>query len=91
MRVKVATRHTASTSTGWHSAFALCCNSNETRATIGNPPDSAQLEGTPYHSSKLHPGQSSSLGMRRGAGRHTDTDMRDHYYTFRVVYDSREM
>ena len=25
--------------------------SNETRAPIGNPPNSAQLEGTPYHSS----------------------------------------
>ena len=27
-----------------------CCHSNETRAPIANPPDSAQLEGTPYHS-----------------------------------------
>jgi len=35
---------------------ALCCHSNETRALIANPPNTAQLEGTPYHSPKLHPG-----------------------------------
>jgi len=27
-----------------------CCYSNETRAPIANPSNSAQLEGTPYHS-----------------------------------------
>jgi len=43
--------------------------------------------GTPYHSSKLHPGPCSSVGMRRRTDRHTDA--RDH--TFRVVYDSREI
>jgi len=26
---------------------ALCCHSNETRAPIANPPNSAQLQGTP--------------------------------------------
>jgi len=26
---------------------ALCCHSNETSAPIANPPNSAQLEGTP--------------------------------------------
>jgi len=26
---------------------ALCCHSNETRVSIANPPNSAQLEGTP--------------------------------------------
>jgi len=36
------------------SRSALCCHSNETRAPIANPPNSAQLEGTPYHSSNLH-------------------------------------
>jgi len=36
---------------------ALCCHSNET------------LEGTPYHSPKLHPGPCSSVGMRRGTDR----------------------
>jgi len=41
------TRHTASTSTRWHFAFGLCCHSNETSAPIANPPNSAQLEGTP--------------------------------------------
>jgi len=29
---------------------ALCCHSNETRAPIANPANSAQLQGTPYHS-----------------------------------------
>jgi len=42
---------------------ALCCHSNETRALISNPPNSAQLRGTPYHSPKLHPGPCSSVGM----------------------------
>jgi len=28
----------------------VCCHSNETRAPIAHPPNSAQLEGTPYHS-----------------------------------------
>jgi len=30
------------------SRSALCCHSNETRAPNANPPNSAQLEGTPY-------------------------------------------
>jgi len=29
------------------SRSALCCHSNETRAPIANPPNSAQLEDTP--------------------------------------------
>jgi len=45
-------RHRVSTSTRWHSTFRLCCHSNETHAPIANPPNSAQLEGTPYHSLK---------------------------------------
>jgi len=28
----------------------VCCHSNETCASIANPPNSAQLGGTPYHS-----------------------------------------
>jgi len=32
------------------SRSALCCHSNETRAPIANPPNCAQLEGTPCHS-----------------------------------------
>jgi len=51
---KYQTRHRASTSTRWYFAFGLCCHSNETRASIANPPDSAQLRST-YHSPKLHP------------------------------------
>ena len=51
------------------SRSALCCHSNETRALTANLPNSAHLEGTPCHSSKLHPGPCSSAEMRRG----TDT------------------
>ena len=47
------------------SRLGLCCHSNETRAPIANPPNNAQLEGTPYHSPKLHPGPCSSVRMRR--------------------------
>ena len=32
------------------SLLALCCHSNETHAPTANPPNSAQLEGTSYHS-----------------------------------------
>jgi len=32
------------------SRSALCCHGNETRAPIANPPNSAQLGDTPYHS-----------------------------------------
>ena len=39
------------------------CHSNETRTPIANPPNSAQLEGTPYHSSKLRPGTCGSVGQ----------------------------
>jgi len=51
----------------------LCCHSNKTRAPISNPSNSAQLEGTPYHSPKLHPGPCSNVGMRRGTDTHRDT------------------
>jgi len=64
----------------------------ETRAPIANPPNIAQLEGTPYHSPKLHPGQCSCVGIRRATdrqtGRHTDGRGQ---YTFRLGYASREM
>jgi len=65
-----------------------CCHSNETRAPTANPPNGAQLEGTPYHSPNLHPGLCSSVGMRRGTDRHTD--IRDQQ-TLRLGYASREM
>jgi len=57
------------------SRSALCCHSNETRAPIANPPNNAQLEVIPYHSARLHPGPCSSVGMRRGTDRHTDTQL----------------
>jgi len=45
--IRQYTRHRAKTSTRWHFAFGLCCHNNETRARIANPPNSAQLGGTP--------------------------------------------
>jgi len=42
---------------------------------IADQPNSAQLEGTPYHSAKLHPDLCSSVGMRQGTDRHTDRQM----------------
>jgi len=53
------------------SRSALLSYSNETLAAIANPPNSAQLEGTPSHSPKLHAGPCSSVGMRRWTDRHT--------------------
>jgi len=49
-----------------------CCHSNATGAPIANPPNSAQLGGIPYHSSKLHPVPCNSVGMRP----RTDTQTR---------------
>jgi len=51
------------------SCSALCCHSNGTRALVANLPNTAQLEGTTYHSAKLHLGPCSSVGMWQG----TDT------------------
>ena len=59
---------------------ALCFHGNETRAPIANPPNSAQLEGTPYRLQKLHPGPCSSVGMRRGTDRQT-TDIQTNTQT----------
>jgi len=72
------------------SRSVLCCHGNETGAPIANSPNSAQLEGTPYHSPNSHPGLYNNVGMRRGTERHTQTDARGQY-TFRVVCDSVEM
>jgi len=55
---------------------ALRCHSNKTSAPIANLPNTAQLEGTPYHSPKLYPGPCSSVGMRRGTDRQTHTHRR---------------
>jgi len=62
------------------SCSALFCHSNETRAPIANPSNTTQLESIPYHSPNfpyhslnLHRGPCSSVGMRRGTDRHTDT------------------
>ena len=71
---------------------ALCCHSNETRALIPNPCNSAELEGTPTI-------PRSYIWVRAvvwecGEGqthrrRHRHTDGCDHY-TFHIVYDSHE-
>jgi len=66
------TRHRVSTSSRVQafadiSRLALWCYSNET-APIANPPNSAQLEGIPYHSPMLHLCPWSSVGMCRGTG-----------------------
>jgi len=68
--------------------FALCCHSNATRVPLANPPNSAQLGGSLYHTPKLHLGPCSSVGVRPRTDRHTDA--RDHN-TFCVLYDSRRM
>jgi len=43
-----------------------------TRVPIANPPNSAQLGGSPYHSPKLHPGPCNSVGIRPQTVRQTD-------------------
>jgi len=73
----VTIRHRASTSTHWHFAFMLCCHSNETHAPIANPPNSAQLRGTPYHPPSYI--RVRAVVWECGEGqrdRHTDTQMR---------------
>ena len=47
-------------------------DSNETRAPTANPPNSAQLGGSPYYSPKLHPGPCSSVDVRPRTYRHSD-------------------
>ena len=67
----------------------LCCHGNETRAPIANPPNSAQLEGTPTILPSYTRVRAVVWECDEGqADRHTDG--RDQY-TFRIVYDSREM
>ena len=47
-------------------------HSNATRTPIANPPNNAQLGGSLYHATKLHPGPCSSVGVRPRTDRHTD-------------------
>jgi len=58
-------------------------------APIANPPDSAQLGGTPTIPQTYIRVHAVVSECGRGQTRR-HTDVRDHY-TFRVVYDSREM
>jgi len=91
------TSHKASTSTCWCFAFGAMfsySHSNETHAPIANPPNSAQLEGTPYHSPELHPRPCSSVGMWWRTDRQTDTHTHTDghgQYTFRLGYAARKM
>ena len=73
------------------------CNSARRYVVAAAKPDckSAQqrtTRGHPLAFPKLHPGPCSSVGIRRRTDRqtHRHRDARDQY-TFRVVYDSREM
>jgi len=59
-----------------------CCHSNATRAPIANPPNSAQLGGIPYHSTKLHPGAYNSVGMQ------PRTDTQTHVTTIPVSWST---
>jgi len=74
---------------------APCCHSNETRAPIANPPSSAQLGAPPtippsYIRVRAVVWAYGEGQTDRQTRTHTHTDARDQY-TFRVVYDSREM
>jgi len=76
------------------SRSALCCYSNETRAQIANPSNSAQLGpiGHPLPFLKLYPGPCSSVGMRRWTDTQTDRHTDGHgRYKFRPGCASREM
>jgi len=52
----------------------VCCHSNETRALIANPPNSAQLEGTPYHSQVTSGSVQLCGNAARDRQTHTRTD-----------------
>jgi len=59
------------------SAFPLFCHSNATRAPIANPPNSAQLWGSPYHSPSYIRVRAIVWACGRGqTNRHTDTQTR---------------
>jgi len=85
------TRHRVCTSTRWHFAFTLWCHSNETRAPIANPPNTAQLRGTPTIPPSYIRVHAAVWAWGDGqTGRHRHTDVRDQY-TLCVIYDSRNM
>ena len=59
----------------------MCIRDSATCAPIANPPNSAQLGGSLYHASKLHPGPYSSVGVRRRTDTHTHTQTHTHRQT----------
>jgi len=63
----------------------LCCHSNETCALIANPPNNAQLDGTPCHSSNLHPDPCSSVWMCQGTD--TQTRMTNIHFVSSVIHE----
>jgi len=71
------------------SHLALCCRCNETRAPIANPPNSAQLEGTPTIPPSYIRIRAVVWECDEGqTNRHTDGCDQ---YTFHLSYASREM
>jgi len=70
------------------SRSALCCHSNATRAPIANPPNSAELECTSYHSPKLRPGPCSSLSGNAARDRQTDTQTRTQTLVINIHFAS---
>jgi len=74
----IITRHRARTSTSvWR--YVVIAR----KPVLANPPNSAHLGGTPYHSPKLHPGPCSSVGMWRDTDRQTDA--RDQYTRLFII------
>jgi len=103
MHVTITIIHIASTSTHGHFAFGairicsahitvcifyVCCDSNEIRAPIANPPNHAQLEGTPT----ILPSYIRVCAVVWECGeRQTDTTDGCGRHTFRLGYASHEM
>jgi len=62
--------------------FALCCHSNATCAPIANPPNTAQLGGSPHRSPKLHPGPCNSGHMAADRQTNTQTYRQTHRHAW---------
>ena len=64
----------------------VCCHSNETHAPIAHLPNTVQLDGTPYYSSKLHPGPCSSVEMQQGTDKDTETAMANIHFASAIPH-----
>jgi len=67
----------------------LCCHSNKTCAPIANPSSSAQIEGIPYNSPKLHSGPCSNVGMWQRSDRHTDRNAHRRAWPIYILHHLR--